>query len=496
MQKPRTRRQQLAIRSFTYGVMTLLAVLGVLFCLAWAMGFRFDWNGGKLTQVGLLQFNSFPTGASIDVNGERVSSGTPSRLNVKTGATTVVMSKKGYRTWHKTVNINPSEVVWLDYARLIPASITTDTVKNFSDVEEMRESPDKHWILLRTSDNSRYDNPTERPAKQSRKDYYKRAFTLTLADISDAKNVRFSTLSLPSSKITLPTSQKQTEKFQIVEWDQGSRYILVKHSVGKTTEYLELDREKPSTVKNLSRDFNMNLTDPHFSGTSGEVFFALTGTDIRKFDYDNSSVSAPLVSNVQNYAMYGSDQFAYVATDKHDDRTAQIVGIYNAGKPTTVKTYDKVMPVTVKLTRFDNVDYLAVARDETVSIYPDPLDKDTKAQSIYLNSPGGVDWLDISPSGRFVIAAKGEDVVTYDLDSSERYSFEVDSLDGAPEWLDDCHIVVNNNGNISFVEFDGANREDIVGAYSRAILSRNGDYLFSISDSSSGTVLQRSQLVI
>ena len=151
MHKKRTRRQQIAIRSFTYGAMTLAAAFGVLISLAWAMGFRFDFNGGKLTQVALIQFDSFPSGATVRINGVPIESKTATRANVRSGENNIEISKIGYRAWQKTVSLNPSEVLWLDYVRLIPNSITTDQVKTFSGIAEMLESPNRHWLLIRTS---------------------------------------------------------------------------------------------------------------------------------------------------------------------------------------------------------------------------------------------------------------------------------------------------------------------------------------------------------
>ena len=83
------RRKAVTTRFFTYGAMTIATIIGVAFCIAWAMGYRFDLRSGQISQVALLQFNSFPTGAYVDVNGHRIQARTPSRENVETGEVTV-----------------------------------------------------------------------------------------------------------------------------------------------------------------------------------------------------------------------------------------------------------------------------------------------------------------------------------------------------------------------------------------------------------------------
>ena len=103
-------RKQVAIRFFTYGVMAIATVVGVIVCIGWAMGYRFDLMSGQLSQVALLQFNTFPTGAVVDINGASLSTRTPTRSNIKTGQTKVSMSLTGYRGWSKTVSALPSSL--------------------------------------------------------------------------------------------------------------------------------------------------------------------------------------------------------------------------------------------------------------------------------------------------------------------------------------------------------------------------------------------------
>lgn len=493
MHKKRTRSQQIAIRFFTYGAMTLLAVLGVVLCLMWAMGFRIDWDG-KLTQVALLQFDSFPTGATVDINGQALSTRTPTRSNVKTGENTVIMSRQGYRSWRKTVNMLPSGVVWLNYTRFIPSSITTDTTKNFAVVTGMRESPDRRWLLLLHLDDERCKDVAFCP-EMTPEAYRAMPFTLTLADISDPKNVRFSELTIPSDKIAWPSTGGKGEKFSIVEWDHDSRFILIKHVVGEMTEYLELDRTNAGVVKNLTRDFGMQISEPHFSGTSGNVFFALTDASLRKFDYGNNTASAPLASDVQSYRMSEDGRLVLVTVETKDEKTIQKVSIYHDGHVTAVKIYSGIEPTLTLLARFGGTDYLAIARHGDVAIYPKPLENN-KSQPIYLNSLGGIDWLDSSPKEQFILAGRENRLISFDLDTELRYSFEVEGMEHAPQWLDSSHIVSTSGDHITFIEFDGQNREDIVGAHGRVSLSRDNKYLFSIDNIPGGAILQRSKLVV
>ena len=250
----------------------------------------------------------------------------------------------------------------------------------------------------------------------------------------------------------------------------------------------------------MTRDFGMDLSQPHFSGTNGNVIFALTGTDLRKIDYGNRSISAPLASNVTDYVLYSNSRIAFVSRTQTDDQVTQTVSIYDDGQNKEIKHYDDDDKTLIDFSRVNDVDYLAVARGETVAIYPDPLDNngsgpdEVSDEVAYLSSPGGIDWMEMSRNGRFVIAGRGHKVVCYDIETTENYSFEL-SREGEPEWLDDYHLLDIRDDAITMVEFDGQNAEHIVSGHLPAFLSNDGEYLFSLDDISGGVVLQRSSMI-
>lgn len=472
---PSTRQpKRLAARFFTYGAMAVATIVGVIICIGWAMGYRFDLQKG-LSQVALLQFNTFPTGANVDVNDERLTSRTPTRSNVKTGQTVVSMSLSGYRNWSKTVTALPSTVRWLDYVRLVPNNVNTESIHTFSGIDDLVQSPDRKWAIAITDDETG---------------------AMMLIDMDNPEDVEYSDISLDSSQLSTGASQQ----YSIVEWDMSSRYILIEHKYDDKVEHLEYDRQDKDT-RNLTKDFGMDLTDPHFSGTNGNVIFAITGSDLRKIDYGNRSISAPIASNVTKYVLYGNSRIAFLSHKTDGDKTTQTVSIYDDGEVQDIKSYDDDDETKIDFSRINDVDYLAIARGETVAVYPDPLNKEkqgpdeTSNETAYLSSPGGIDWMEISDNGRFVMAGKDGKVSCYDIETGETYSYELDRH-GEPEWLDDYHLLDVRDGTITMLEFDGQNAEHIVSGRLPAMLSDDGEYLFSLDDISGGVVLQRSNMVV
>ena len=468
-------RKQVAIRFFTYGVMAIATVVGVIVCIGWAMGYRFDLMSGQLSQVALLQFNTFPTGAVVDINGASLSTRTPTRSNIKTGQTKVSMSLTGYRGWSKTVSALPSSVRWLDYARLVPQNVKTESVKTFTNVVDMLPTPDRKWAVVLTNESMG---------------------DATLVDLADPKQIKFSTIEL--SNLHLATDGES--KFKIVEWDKDSRYLLVKHQLGDRTEYLEYDRQDKIT-RNLSSDFGLELTELHFSNAGGDVIYTLTGTDLRKINYADKSISAPLATGVTSYVLLGdSGRIVYLSKKVDGSKTSQVISIYDDGKIAKLRTYDDTKTTLIGFFRNNDIDYLAVGRGEMVSVYPDPLKRQRQSHDFnksvaYLSSPGGIDWMKVNPTGRFVLAGKGNKVVCYDVETTENYSFEL-ARRGEPVWLDGYHLLDVKNGVLNMVEFDGQNIQHLVSGRLPAFLSANEKYLLSLDGISGGAVLQRSQMVI
>ncbi len=468
-------RKQVAIRFFTYGVMAIATVVGVIVCIGWAMGYRFDLMSGQLSQVALLQFNTFPTGAVVDINGASLSTRTPTRSNIKTGQTKVSMSLTGYRGWSKTVSALPSSVRWLDYARLVPQNVKTESVKTFTNVVDMLPTPDRKWAAVLTSESTG---------------------DITLVDLADPKQIKFSVIEL--SNLHLATDGES--KFKIIEWDKDSRYLLVKHQLGDQAEYLEYDRQDKIT-RNLSSDFGLELTELHFSNAGGDVIYTLTGTDLRKINYADKSISAPLATGVTSYVLLGdSGRIVYLSKKVGGGKTSQVISIYDDGKITKLKTYDDAQTTLIGFFRNNDIDYLAVGRGEMVSVYPDPLKRQRQSHDFnksvaYLSSPGGIDWMKVNPTGRFVLAGKGNKVVCYDVETTENYSFEL-ARRGEPVWLDGYHLLDVKNGVLNMVEFDGQNAQHLVSGRLPAFLSANEKYLLSLDSISGGAVLQRSQMVI
>lgn len=474
---PNQKRKQLALRYFTYGVMSLAVVVISAICILLALGYGFDFKQNAVVQRALVQFRSFPDNARITLDSKELSFRTPGKANIDPGQHTFTMRLNGYREWSKTVTLDAGELRWLNYARLVPNTVTTSSIRDFATVSSNTASPDRKWMAIWGD-----------PAKP----------VFTIADLRDSDKPQYTTVTLPDSVIT--KVEGQTDHFKLMEWDFGARFVLVKHTAGDKTEFIRVDRTGQTAPANVATTLGINITDIHFSGTSGNVFYARDASDLRKLDIGAGTISSPLASHVNSFVLYKTDTLSYV-NDKGDERH---VGIsINGDNRTDLRTYDVTQPVLASISSYYSDTYVAIARGTSVEIIKNPLDK-TSASKTYqtVTLPVSADWLQFSSSGRFVVAGTGTQFVTFDLETNETFSVNLpgkaDDNTKPLQWLDDYSLVSTADHNLRLSEFDGANQQvitDVAPGFA-ATLSNDGKQLYSIAKTTNGYSLQASAMTI
>lgn len=473
---PNQKRKQLALRYFTYGVMSLAVVVISVICIFLALGWGFDFKQNTVVQRALVQFRSFPENARIIIDNQELSARTPNKSNVDVGQRSFGMKLDGYHDWTKNVTLTAGELRWLNYARLVPTDLKTTPVKEFPVLTSNIPSPDRKWTALWG-------------------DAAKPEFVI--ADLRNEAEVKFETIVLPAGVYTqVPNVPSQ---FSLVEWDFGARYVLVKHVYADKTEYIRVDRDNPEQAVNITTKLNYAVSDIHFSGTSGNIFYAHDTSDLRKLDIAAGTISGPLAAGINSFVLYKTDTISYVS-DKDNKRR---VGVrVNDQQRVDVRTYDTTQPVLTSISSYFSDEYVAIARGTSVEIVKNPLDKTQSAKAYAtVTLPVTPSWLQFSSSGRFVVAGTGTQFVTYDLETKETFSVNLPGTTANPrplQWLDDYILISNADQKLRLTEFDGANQHDIasVDPAFYATLSENGKRLFSVTKTTGGYALQSTKMTI
>lgn len=477
MNNPRlSKRKQTIIRLLNYALMTAAVLVLSVICIFLILGYQFNTQKGTIDQGGLIQFRSFPSGARIVFDGQPLGFQTPGKQNVAAGTHTTTMQLAGYHDWSKTIPVKPGELRWLNYARFIPKNIITRQVAVLPSLGSALASPDRQWLAV-ISDNN---NPV-----------------VTVYDLRNEAKITSAQLTLPASALlTAPAAGGQT--FSLVEWDFGGRFLLIKRTVADSVEFIRVERSDPKTAVNITELFHLPFSVMHFSGTSGNSFYGLNGTDLRYIDAASKTVSLPLVEKVKQFRLYKEKDIAYISADND----TQTVGMMRDSKKTIVRTYPASDKVMVDLSSFSNNDYMAVVRNSQLEILKDPLDNADSAgrsfASMKLELPQ-VGWVDFSNNGRFVVVGSGTGFETYDIETDDVFvaSLQGQAASDVPlKWLDDYYLTSSATGSVELAEFDGRNSHLITSALPglAVTLSDNGNYLYSFSKSDAGYILQQSRL--
>lgn len=491
MYHPPSKRKQLIQRVIIYTLMVVSVVLLVALLVLYMLGWQFDRANGKIEQGGLVQFNSQPTGATIMIDGHDLGSRTSSKATLNPGQHIISMQRTGYNDWQKSVDVIPGSVLWLNYARLIPKDLPVTNVGDYKAVGSSSASPSRKWMAF-----------VEEPSSP----------VIHLADLS-GDTIKTTDLTLPAGTFTAPANAAD-QSFTLSEWDDSSRYLIVKHVYDKNKlEWLVVDTQNVANTQNITTLLGVDATKLDFSNNNNHQLYAQVGTDVRRIDLSAGTISRPLISEVAEFTVGGNDMIAY--TTLIDPTTKErSVGYYTNGakKSRAIRSYsdDGKAPLHIVIDTYYGDTYVSIAYADQVEILrgdgslpssdSDAVSSLTTAANISM--PDGVDYLTSHTSGRFVVAQKGATYTTYDIELGRTTTTDLQGTAAVIQklqWLDNYTFWSDRDGQLRLYEFDGANQHLIMPVVTGedVTLSANGKYLYGISKGSDGTFhLSRVQLIL
>lgn len=477
-------KQKIARLVAIYTGMTLLVISIVTVILLFVLGFRFDTNNGQLEQFAFLKFNSVPSGATVTIDGKVVDSQTPNKASVPEGQYEVVMWRDGYESWRKTVDVKAGTLNWINYVMLVPKKLSVESIANYDSIYKSLASPNNHYIVVE-----------------------KNASTPTF-DLVDA-----STDTVKSSQFTIPKTVYSESNylgvvhtFDIDQWDEGGRYILVKHTYNENSEWLVVDTQDANTTKNITKLFNLNLTSLNFSGTSGNILYCIDANNIRKIDISAGTISRSLASNVISYNLYSSNIITYIGTNENNQK---VVGLYRDGddNPSVLRTADDVgQSLFVNTTHYFNEDYVSIIDGNKVDIlsgnYQNSIINDVSNLKIIksFEISENIANVTFSPAGQYLFIQSGSNFTSYDLEYQTLVSSTIDNTGAVSplKWLNDSYTWSDNSSSLTIREFDGSNAHTINSVLTGqdVMLTNNGRYLYSFNKLDSGYQLQRVRMIL
>ena len=288
----------------------------------------------KLERQGLLQISSVPTGADVSIDGD---SSWLQRTNtskvLSSGEHTVTLTKDGYDSWSKTVNISEGLLYRVHYPRLFPKNPVIEKALSVNDYVFSSISPDRNKLLLVSS-------------------------SWQLIDLAnkDLKALNLDMSQLDSDNLSAIIGQDAT--ITSADWDKSGSHVLLEINYNDSTEWILLDIKDVKNSINLGKEFSGNFSNIQILDDSSSSLLATINGDLHKIDIPGRSISSVLVKDVIDYDHFDTSEVVFYAKDPERDSDMGYVGILKFSDAKITKLLDVATPAKVTISRFYDDKYI------------------------------------------------------------------------------------------------------------------------------------------
>ncbi len=461
------RRKPSTISIILKNLITVLTVVAIVVVLIFLIQGWIINPDGKTIQTGLVQFATNVSGSTVQIDEKTLSEKTTTKHQVVPGKYTFKMTREGYESWLRTASVGAGEILWLNYARLIPKNKTTESFFGIENLKTVKFSQNKQKIFAISEDVSGFakfwlielgENP-----KTTEIILPEKLFERNLAEgekhLSNiAGNISIDGLSESASRA-------------ILKWKNGENY-----------EWLAVNLADVEKSNNLTDEFSLNFSKITARDKSYAKFYALANNELREINTENSTFSAKILDGVVDFDIYGENILSYVKSEN----SVYSVGIFENGGKTTLVAQNLSSQPKIAIGRYYSENYIHVLSEKTLKIYKgnewfgNNQPKIAKTLSLDFDAEN----IDLNGEMRILKISSSQKTVNYDLETSSKYEISGGDL----RWLDDFVLYGRENEKITVRDFDGSNKYSILEALSEfgVSLSRDEKYIYGFVKNSSG----------
>ena len=421
------------LRRFAITIGYLLAaclVVGLTIGLvAYGQGYSYNFSQHRVVRTGIVIIQSTPGSVKVSLDGKKPKKKTTYRQSFEAGSYTFTLAKDGYQTWTKTLKVLAGEVTLAQYVTLIPTDLRPQVVLATDPVTSQSLSHDHRHLAFVTSG---------------------AASAVYTSDFSSSK----------PTKVYTPAAATPTtpaESLVSVTWSADASHLLVMSQVGGAITARVMAADGSGAV-NLTDQYRFDFTSLRFSGNDWKQLYWISPDGLRRLDLNSQSVSAVLADQVMQFQVE-DDRLLYVQSTALGQSLWSFD--YRSHKQQLIAALVPSAHYGLAYTTYRGTSELAVvpAGTATGTLYSDILGDNPVAQTIAHN----VSDVSFSPDGHLVVFSGPASVTTYDLDQSNvfgspvSYTFTPGALSLPPTWFDNFHLLLNENGQLVWREFDGQN---------------------------------------
>ena len=418
----------------------VIAVIIMVIILAFLVSGYWINSNFEVDRQGLLQLSSIPTGATVSIDGVENSwlERTNTSKNLSSGEHTIVLTKDGYDSWTKTINVSEGLLYRIHYPRLFLNERSKENVLDVANYSSATISPDHSFLILT-------NNTTEWSSADLNSETIKPA-TIDVSQLFSA------TSSAENTKTGLFPGEIQT-----VHWDKDSTHALFKVKFGDSTEWLLLDVKNPKDSVNITKEFGNNFSDIQILDNSSGNLLAIQNGNLHKIDLSNKSISIVLVENVVDFDHYNQNEVIFSALNPNStkDDNKYYIGMFKIGDSEITTLKEMSAPAKVTLSKFYEDKYITILAEDSLTLYKK--DDFTKLDNFTLSF--APDSIEVGHNGEFITMRAGTKIATLDMESMSVAEWNVESEDF--DWIDNDMIYSVTDGKLIVYDYDGLNRREI-----------------------------------
>lgn len=448
-------------------LMVLAVIVTVIILALLVSGYWLNSNF-QVERNGMLQISSFPTGANIEIDGKSSSwlERTNSSKILSSGEHSIVITKDGYDSWSKTVNISEGLLYRLHYPRLFLNNRKASEVLGIANYTSATISS-HHNSILYMNDTTKWayiDLDTDNPQIRS-------------LDITGL-------FTEPSSEPDADKPAAFTGTILQADWDFDASHILFKVASGENAENIEwvlLDVNNVEKSLNLTKEFDTTFSRVEILDNNSNTLLAVRNHNLHKIDIPGRVISAVLVKNVEDFDHYHNEiVFSALKSNSTEKTSAELndmetvipesegedtdhentslkynVGYFRLGDSGSTILTRTATPAKVAISKFYDNKYITIIEGQKVDIHQkDDFNRDVSEYELSFLP----EKVEVGHDGEFFLFTKGQQIATLDLEAKSVREW---SIEGPFDWIDNDMLYTVAEGELIVYDYDGLNRRVI-----------------------------------
>ena len=448
--------------------MTITVITIVVILVFLTQGWTLD-SKGSFERNGLVQFFSSVTGATIEIGDQKLAEKTNTKTLLSAGTHEFKIWKEGYETWYRKTQVKEGEILWLNYARLIPKQKRIDSFLDIQNLKTAKVLPNKEKILIAQEDN-------------------KKSIKFSLINLqNDTPNIK----ELGYLNVLQENNSKENSisNVEIQEISRNNNRFIFTYNQNGSRHWLIGDVNNPSKFIDISKDFNLNnIAKIEAKNNEASILYIQDGQNLKELNVDSLTLSANILTNIETFTSRENIIASVQKKTNSENNTTYSIHIRRDNKNMLIKDNIPTAP-TIALGRYYNESYVHVAIKDEIHIYKSSNWSELMRLYKKIKANQDITSLNINDESRLLAIKTNSSTLMHDLETKETFTLDNNSPN-KPIWIDNFHLANVTNNSLSIVDFDGANKHSLMPSLENMpiVLSGNDKFLYTLSTNSNGNI--------